>query len=145
MGKIVREVYTYTSSGGKLDNKIPLAAPSSSIGTTLTNTAEIVNNGGTPLYDKKGNIVGKVISNRNVNVFENNTGGYVSNIVFLFDDGSYVMTLKWINSDTANLPSNTKSVVKSISTGGKYADKVVTVTIKSDETLTRKVILKYEE
>jgi hypothetical protein len=140
MGK-VREVYTYTITGRL--NRIPLAAPSSSIGTTLTNTAEIVNNGGTPLYDKKGSIFGKVVLNTCRNIFENNTGGYVSNATYLSNDGSYVMTLKWVNSDTTTLSKNTKFVDKAISTGGKYAGKDVTVTLKTDETLTRKVIFEY--
>jgi hypothetical protein len=143
MGKVSREVFTYTTTG--TFNKIPLAAPSSSIGTTLTNTAEIKNSGSYPLYDKKGDIVGKAVFNHCGNVFENNNGGFVSNAVYFLNDGSYVMTLKWVNSTTGILPSKTKTVAKAISTGGIYADKVVTVTIKTDETLTRKVILEYKK
>jgi hypothetical protein len=144
MGKI-REVYTYTSGAGSRGSVIPLAPPSSSIGTTLTNTAEIRNNGGTPLYDKRENIVGKYINNRNINYFENNDVGFLANNVFLLNDGSYVMTLTWFNSKSTSVLPNTKTVAKSISTSGKYAGKDVTVTIKTDETLTRKVILEYEE
>jgi hypothetical protein len=143
MGKVSREDYTYTAD--KLRSSvIPLAAPSSSIGTILTNTAEIRNNSVSSLYDKKEKIVGKLVVNTCRNVFENNTGGYVANVVYLFDDGSYVMTLKWVNSNTTIAPSNTKTVNKSISTGGRYAGKDVTVTVKSDETLTRKVIFEYK-
>jgi len=136
----VREVYTYTNP---VDGNatIPLAAPSSSIGTTLSNTAEIRNEI-ILLYDTKKNSVGKAIINKNSNIFETNNTGYVSNAVYLFDDGSYVMTLKWVN-DTYLLP-NTKYVNKSISTGGKYTGKEVTVTIKTDSSKVRKVILEYE-
>jgi hypothetical protein len=140
MGKI-REVYTYTAT--TFSTSIPLAAPSSSIGTILTNTSEIQNKV-YPLYNTKAKSVGKFIVNRNFNYFENNDEGYVGNFVFLFDDGSYVMTLIWINTNNTLVPSNTKIVGKSISTSGKYADKEVTVTFKTDETLTRKVILEYE-
>ena len=137
-----REVYTYnTTIGGILENKIPLAAPSSSIGTTLTNTASTTNALQT-LYDNKKNAVGKAIFNKNNNTFENNIGGYVSNVVYLFDDGSYVMTLKWVNNNSI-LP-NTKYVSKSISTGGKYAGKDVTVTLKSDSNRGRELILEYK-
>ena len=138
---MVREVYKYNHVSGVLDNKIPLAAPSSSIGTTLTNTAEIRNVVYT-LYDTKKNAVGKGIFNKNNNTFENNTGGFVSNSVYLFDDGSYIMTLKWVNNN-GYLPASTKYVNKSISTGGKYAGKEVTVTVKTDGTDTRKVIFDY--
>ena len=144
----VREVYNYviTSSTTSIyDNTIPLAAPSSSIGTTLTNTAEIRNNSLLALYDTKKNTVGKLIINKNKNIFENNNEGYVSNNVYLFDDGSYVMTLKWVDSVNSASRPNTKYVNKSISTGGKYAGKDVTVTLKTDETLTRKVIFEYEK
>jgi hypothetical protein len=137
----VREVYNYTSTGGISDNKIPLAAPSSSIGTTLTNTAEILNKV-YPLYDTKKNAVGKFIVNENNSIFENNTAGYVSNAVYLFDDGSYVMVLKWVNNNSM-LPPNSKYVNKAISTGGKYAGKDVTVTVKTDSNKGRKVILEY--
>lgn len=140
----VREVYFYTSAvNATLDNKIPLAPPSSSIGTTLTNTAEtrnVIN----ILYDSKKNNVGKVIINKNNNTFEKNTGGFVSNATYLFDDGSYVMLLKWVNNSAA-LPSNQKYVNKAVSTGGKYAGKDVTVILKTDNTLTRKLILEYEK
>ena len=139
----VREVYNYTSAGGILNNKIPLAAPSSSIGTTLTNTAE-VSNAVLPLYDNKKNPVGKFIINKTVNYFENKEEGYLSNSVYLFDDGSYVMVLKWVKSNNANVLANTKYVNKSISTGGKYAGKEVTVILKTDSDKGRKVILEYE-
>ena len=65
----VREVYNYTSSGGIFDNKIPLAASSASIGTTLTNTAEIRNHT-LALYDSKKTAVGKGIFNISNNIFE---------------------------------------------------------------------------
>jgi hypothetical protein len=80
MGKVSREVYTYTTPSSSLDNKIPLAASSTNVGTTLTNTAEIRNKVGT-LNDKKGNIVGKIILNKNLNYFGNNDEGYVGNSV----------------------------------------------------------------
>jgi len=140
----VREVYTYDRISAS-DNTILLAAPSSSIGTTLTNTAEIKNNGTTTLYDTKKNTVGKLILTKNVNNFENANVGYVSNTVYLFDDSSYVMVLKFVESNTGILPPNAKIVNKAISTGGKYAGKDVTVTVKTDGTLTRKLILEYEK
>ena len=136
----VREVYNYTNPVGGYAN-IPLAAPSSSIGTTLTNTARIENEV-LSLYDTKKKLVGKKINNRNRSNFENNTNGCVSNEVYLFDDGSYVMTLEWL--DNFRQP-NTKFVNKAISTGGKYAGKEVTVTIKACDNRGRKVILEYEK
>lgn len=141
----VREVYTYTSGTGQGSSVIPLAPSSSSIGTTLTNTAEIRNSGNILLYDKRGNNVGKLISNRNVNFYENNNLGYVSNSTYLFNDGSYVMTLGWVNSNTTTLPPNAKYVRKAISTGGTYSGKEVTVTFKTDETPIRKIIFEYEK
>jgi len=138
----VREVYTYTAK--TFSTSIPLATSSSSIGTTLTNTSEIQNKV-YPLYNTKAKSVGKFIVNKIFNFFENNDEGYVGNYVFLFDDGSYVMTLNWANTNNTILPANTKIVGKSISTGGKYAGKDVTVTIKTDNTLTRKVIITYDK
>ena len=105
----------------------------------MTNTATIENEV-TSLYDTKKTPVGKIIANRNENSFENNTNGKVNNTVYLFNDGSYVMTLQWINN---NREPNTKYVYKSISTGGKYAGKDVTVTLET--TLTRKVIFEYDK
>jgi hypothetical protein len=138
MGK-VREVYNYTNPiGGQAS--IPLAPPSSSIGTTLTNTAVIENEVYT-LYDTKKTPVGKFISNRNENNFENNTNGKVENQVYLLNDGSYVMTLQWINN---TFKPNTKYVSKSISTGGKYAGKDVTVTLKYTVDRDVKVIFEYK-
>jgi hypothetical protein len=63
---------------------------------------------------------------------------------YAFDDDSYVMTLKYVSSINAIPKPNTKAVSKSIATGGKYAGKEVTVTVKYDETLTRKLILEYK-
>lgn len=141
----VREVYTYTNVGGSIfENKIPLAAPSASIGTTLTNTCEIRNKASTILYDNKKNPVGKIIINKTLNFFENNMTGEISNAVYLFDDGSYVMVLKFINTNNTLLPQNTTFVNKAISTGGKYAGKDVTVTLKVGSGKDRKVILEYE-
>ena len=137
----VREVFNYTAT--TFNTSIPLAAPSSSIGTTLTNTSETQNKV-YPLYNTKAKSVGKYIVNKNFNYFENNDQGFVGNLVFLFNDGSYVMTLIWINSNNTIAPPNRKYVEKAVSTGGRYAGKDVTVTIKTDETLTRKVILEYE-
>ena len=138
-----REVYYYEPLSGNFDSTIPLAAPSSSIGTTLTNTSEIRNKGITPLYDNKKNSVGKLILNKNVNYFENKEEGYVSNAVYLFDDGSYVMVLKFVDSiNTVGRP-NTKYVNKAISTGGKYAGKDVIVTLKIDKDKGRKLIFDY--
>jgi hypothetical protein len=137
MGK-VREVYTYTNAVGG-SATIPLAAPSSSIGTTLTNTA-VIENEVIPLYDNKKTLVGKIIYNRNKNDFENSINGKVLNQVFLFDDGSYVMNLEWLSN---RRKENTKYVNKAVSTGGKYAGKDVTVTLKSDGPDARKVIFEY--
>jgi hypothetical protein len=142
MGK-VREVYKYT--GTSVYPSIPLASQSSSIGTTLTNTS-IVANKVVPLNDTKGNIVGKVIVNENVNNFENNNQGFLSNVVYLLDNGSYVMVLKWINNSVdGEPPSNTKYTEKAVSTGGKYAGKDVTVILKVGSDNNRKVILEYEK
>jgi hypothetical protein len=144
----VREVYNYiTSPGGQAS--IPLAPPSSSIGTTLTNTAVIENDIYT-LYNNKKTPVGKIIFNRSENNFEDNSQGKVLNSVYLFDDGSYVMTLRW-NSNIGIISKNT--ITKSISTGGKYAGKDVTVTVTikkkpSDRDrkliFDRKIIFEYE-
>jgi hypothetical protein len=137
----IREVYTYTATS--VYTGIPLAAPSSSIGTTLTNTAEVQNKV-YPLYDTKAKSVGKYILNKDINYFENNDQGFVGNLVFLFDDGSYVMTLLYVSSNNTIAPPNSKYVNKAISTGGKYAGKDVTVTVKTDSNKGRKVILEYE-
>jgi|688.fasta_scaffold808707_2 hypothetical protein len=136
----VREVYTFTNpvSGGT--TSISLAPSSSSISTTLTNTASIENEVLT-LYDTKKNPVGKFIANRSENNFKNNTDGSVNNQVYLLNNGSYVMTLEWINN--TRIP-NTKYVSKSISTGGKYAGKDVTVTLKYTVDRVAKVVFEYE-
>jgi len=138
----VREVYTYTATS--VYTSIPLAAPSSSIGTTLTNTSEVQNKVYT-LYNTKAKSVGKYILNKNINYFENNDQGFVGNLVFLFDDGSYVMILLYVSSNNTIAPPNRKYVEKAVSTGGKYAGKDVTVTVKTDNTLTRKVIITYDK
>jgi hypothetical protein len=137
----VREVYTYTVTS--VYTSIPLAASSTSIGTTLTNTAEIQNTVYT-LYDTKKNIVGKDIINKNINSFDKNNG-YVSNSTYLFNDGSYVMTLKFVEHTSNIAPPNTTYTHKAVSTGGKYAGKDVTVTVKTDNTLTRKLIITYDK
>ena len=139
----VREVYIVLTTS--IYTNIPCASPSSSIGTTLTNTAEIQNKVN-PLYDKKGTtIVGKNIVNKNLNYFGNNNGGFVNNGVFLFNDGSYVMILRWVTTRTNDLQPNTIYVDKAISTGGKYAGKDVTVTLKTDNNVKSvKVIFEYE-
>jgi hypothetical protein len=137
----VREVYSYINTG--ISSTISLAPSSNNIGAILTNTVELQNNVFT-LNDKKGNSVGKKIGNNNRSLFENNTGGFVSNTVFLFNDGSYVMTLLWINT-TGLIPANTKYVSKAVSTGGRYAGKEVTVTLETNNTLTRKIIFEYEK
>jgi hypothetical protein len=135
----VREVYNYTNPIGD-SARISLAPPSSNIGTTLTNTAEIQNNVNS-LYDNKKNLVGKYIANRVVNTFEDKTTGYVNNRVYAFDDGSYVMTLEW---SSGYKKPNTKYVYKAVSTGGKYAGKDVTVILKTDSDKGRKVIFEYD-
>jgi len=93
------------------------------------------------LYNNKKNPVGKFIANRSENNFENNTNGSVTNSVYLFDDGSYVMTLRW-SSNNGITSKNT--ITKSISTGGRYAGKDVTVTIKRPSDRDRKLIFEYE-
>jgi len=138
----VREVYTNNASV-ETRRVTSLAPTFSSIGTTFTDIAEIRNNS-YPLYDKKENIVGKLTTNTNVNYDANNIGG-VRNATYLFNDGSYVMTLNWFNGKTNIISPNAKYVNKAISTGGRYAGKDVTVTIKTDETPIRKIILEYEK
>ena len=140
----VREVYNYVITSGIYDNVIPLAAPSTSIGTTLTNTSEIRNKPPVTFYDNKKNPVGKMILNKTMNYFENKEEGYVGNTVYLFNDGSYVMVLKFSDSIGTDPKPNAKFVNKAISTGGKYAGKDVTVTLKVGSGKDRKVILEYE-
>ena len=94
---------------------------------------------------EKGKSIGKVISNTNVNYFGNNNNGYLDNATYLFNDGSYVMVLRFVETSSNIAPSNTKYVSKSISTGGKYAGKEVNVIVKTDETSTRKLIFEYEK
>ena len=55
------------------------------------------------------------------------------------------MTLRWVTSRTNDLQPNTIYVDKAISTGGKYAGKDVTVTLKTDNNVKSvKVIFEYE-
>ena len=139
-----RDVYTYTSDSAPFDSKILLAPVTANIGTTLTNIAEIENRVLT-LYDKKGKAVGKKILNKAQNYFGDNTEGGLGSSVYLIDDGSYVVTLQYAFTQNGEPLTNSKTSVKAIASGGKYAGKDASVTVKYDGDKGRKVIIEYEK
>ena len=144
----VREVYFFTYVD-TYECILPLAAPAYRLGSVLTNTAD-VRQGVCILKDKKDNVVGKYIVCKNVTNSDSSyeiQNGVVYNTTFLFNDDSYVMNFQYITFSNGYpiYQPNKKYVNKAISTGGKYSGKDVTITVKTDDTPVRKVIIEYEK
>jgi hypothetical protein len=148
----VREVYKYTANIDKY-SEVSLAAKNNS--AVNTDRSAVTNNVFT-LYDKSSTKdVGKVLYNAFKNVFFNKVNTkYTTEIIFnvnyclFFDDDldSYVTYNIVYKSKDGYKDKNETFVAKATGTGGKYAGKDVTVTLKTaGNSRGRKVILEYEK
>ena len=147
----VREVFKYLANIDKY-SEVLLAANNNS--AVNTDRAAVTNNVFT-LYDKSSrNDVGKVLYNAFKSVFFNKVNTkYTTEIIFnvnyclFFDDDldSYITYNIAYKSKDGYKDKNKTFVAKATGTGGKYAGKDVTVTLKTAaNSRDRKVILEYD-
>jgi hypothetical protein len=152
MGKI-QEVYKYTANIDKYSEVLLAANNNNAVNTDRT----AVTNNVFTLYDKSSTKdVGKVLYNAFKSVFYKkvNTKDTADIIIFdvnfclFFDDDldSYITYNIVYNSKDGYIDKNKTFVAKATGTGGKYAGKDVTVTLKTaGNSRGRKVILEYEK
>jgi hypothetical protein len=144
----VREVFKYLANNDRYSEVSLAANNNNAVNTDRSAVTNIV----FTLYDKSSKKdVGKVLYNAFNSVFSNkvNTQEIIFNVnycLFFDDDLDSYVTFNIVYKSTDGYIDKRKTfIAKATGTGGKYAGKDVTVTIKSDETLTRKLILEYEE
>jgi len=138
----VREVYTYTLNDLYQYNQL---SPSSNNLGSNTDNIDGVENANYILYNNKKLPTGKIVLNEFVTKFQDKTSVYSSNALLSFEDksDSYIIFLLSYKTSDRFLKKNKTFVSKAVGTGGKYLGKEITVTVKTDETTTRKVILEY--
>ena len=142
MGKI-SEVYTYTRN-----NSFSYNQTSSSVNTLGIKLDTIYGTESTYyiLYDNQNHPVGKIFLNEFVSQFQDKTSLYSTNLLLSFEDTdeSYILFLLSYKTPDKFIKKNKTLFSKSVGSGGKYVGKDVTITLKTDETATRKIILEYE-
>jgi len=140
----VREVYTYTRNDLYQYNQ---SSPSSNNLGSNTDSIDGVETANFILYDNKKLPVGEILFNEFVTKFQDKISVYSTNVLLSFDDKSesYIIFLLSYKTSNRFIKKNKTFVGKAVGTGGKYLGKEVTVTVKTDETATRKVILEYEK
>ena len=137
----VRETYTFTSPKSTSSGITVPPVDNKSVNIKLS---ELKNNV-SDLYKNK-TVVGKAIKNFIEFTLENNTVIYNMNILLSFDDSSNSYVIFNISFRYVDYkPINLKLTAKSVGTGGKYSEKDVNVTYKSDINGEIKVILEYEK
>jgi hypothetical protein len=143
-----REVFKYLANN---DRYSEVSLPANNNNAVNTDRAAVTNNVFT-LYDKSStNDVGKVLYNSFTSFFSNKVNTYTQEIIFnvnfclFFDDdlASYITYNIVYKSKDGYIDKNKTFVAKATGTGGKYAGKDVTVTVKTDSNKGRKVILEY--
>jgi hypothetical protein len=148
----VREVYKYTANIDKYSEVLLTANNNSAVNT---DRAAVTNNVFT-FYDKSSTKdVGKVLYNAFKSVFNKKVNTkdtteiiFDVNYCLFFDDDldSYVTYNMVYKSKDGYIDKNDTFVAKATGTGGKYAGKDVTVTLKTaGNSRGRKVILEYEK
>jgi hypothetical protein len=143
----VREVYYYDVSKGNY-KKTPVAPIDASLDKILSTTCNITNHVFI-LKDKNGKQVGSYVSDGKTTTFSNYEIGK-KEVALIFNNNnnvvlSYVLYPFVAETINSNIKENTTVHAKSIAVGGKYSGKEVTVTVKTDQTTVRKIILEYDK
>jgi hypothetical protein len=141
----VREVYRYTANNDRYSEVLLPARNNNQVGSIRTAVTNNVHD----LYNKSSakKSVGKVLYNAFKNVFTDYPIIFNVDYCLFFDDeaGSYISFNIVYKSKDGYIDKNKTFVAKAIGSGGIYAGKDVTVTLKTDNsTADREVIFEYE-
>lgn len=140
-----REVYNYTVDSATEARTV--FAPENNT-TTVGVQAATVNNVFNLCKKDTTAVVGKVLYNAFKNTFQDETSKfnlYNLDYCFYFDDveESYLIFNLAYKSSAFSINPNKTFVAKAVGTGGKYLGKDVTITIKTNKTNVRKILVDY--